>query len=192
MVVRKYAGVSAVIELGRVTATPRDASSLCYDFPMHRSRMRTPIVDHKTAMKLLRRIRSGGRPIPVGFLSPIIVTMLAAEAANEPRLGYRLRERIALQLAQKSYAANCGLQAVLDGQDAPRSLAGLEGVTYTRLTRLVSGHEVDACNAVINNLFDEQLCENGGDFIRVLGKVVGEMHDNVASRGLSLAFASPP
>ncbi len=147
-------------------------------------------MDHKTALRLLRMIRSGGQPVPVGFLSPIIVTMLAAEAANEPRLGYRLRERISLQPAQKSYAANCGLQAVLDGQDTPRSLAGLQGVTYTRLTRLVSGHEVDACNAVINNLFYEQLGENGGDFIRVLGKVVGEMHDNVASHSRGVGFSS--
>lgn len=147
-------------------------------------------MDHKAALLLLRMIRSDSRPIPVGFLSPIIVTMLAAEAVNEPRLGYRLRDRISLQSAQKSYAASCGLQAVLDGQDTPRSLAGLQGVTYTRLTRLMSEHEVDACNAVINNLFYEQLGENGSDFIRVLSKVVGEMHDKVASHSRGIGFSS--
>ncbi len=147
-------------------------------------------MDHNAALRLLRSIRSDGPPIPVGFLSPIIVTMLAAEAAHAPRLGYPLRERISFQPAQKSYAANCGLQAVLDGQYIAPSSAGLQGLTYTRLTRLVSGHEVDACNAVINDLFCELLSENGGDFIRVLNKVVGEMHDNVASHSRGIGFSS--
>jgi hypothetical protein len=54
----------------------------------------------------------------------------------------------------------------------------------------MSEHEVDACNAVINNLFYEQLGENGSDFIRVLSKVVGEMHDNVASHSRGIGFSS--
>lgn len=147
-------------------------------------------MDRNAALRLLRIIRSDGPPAHVGFLSPIIVTMLAAEAAHEPRLGYRLRDRILFQAAQKSYAANCGLQAVLDGKYVPPSLPGLQGLTYTPLTRLVSGHEVDACNAVINNLFYEQLGENGAEFIRVLSKVVGEMHDNVASHSRGIGFSS--
>lgn len=147
-------------------------------------------MDHKAGLRLLRMIRGEGPPAPVGFLSPIIVTMLAAEVANEPRLGYRLRERLVLPPAQQSYADTCGLQAVLDGQYTPPALTGLQGFTYTPLTRLVSAHEVEACNAVINNLFYEQLGENGGEFIRVLSKVVGEMHDNVASHSRGVGFSS--
>ena len=125
-------------------------------------------MDHQAGLRLLRMIRSEGPPAPVGFLSPIIVTMLAAEAASEPRIGYRLRERVSLQPAQQSYAATCGLRAVLDGNYTPPALPGLQGLTHTPLTRLVSGHEVEACNAVINNLFYEQFGENGGEFIRLL------------------------
>ncbi len=147
-------------------------------------------MDHQDALHLLRTIKGDGPPTPVGWLSPIIVTMLAAEAAKESQLGDRLRERISLAPAQKTYAANCGLQAVLDGQYVPPSLTGRQGWTYTRLTRLTSADEVDACNTVINNLFYEQLGENGSEFIRVLSKVVGEMHDNVASHSRGVGFSS--
>lgn len=147
-------------------------------------------MDHQDALRLLRLLKSDGPTVPVGWLSPIIVTMLAAEATNERRLREPLSERIALKPEQKSYAINCGLQAVLNGQYVPPSMTGLQGSTYTGLTRLVSAHEVDVCNAVINNLFYEQLGENGGEFIRVLSKVVGEMHDNVASHSRGVGFSS--
>jgi hypothetical protein len=147
-------------------------------------------MDHQEALRMLRLIRGDSLAVPVGFLSPIIVAMLAAEATKDVPLRESLRERIALKPEQTSYATSCGLQAVLDGQYLPPSLAGLQGSTYTGLTRLVSAHEVDACNAVINNLFYEQLGENGGEFIRVLGKVVGEMHDNVASHARGVGFSS--
>ncbi len=146
-------------------------------------------MDHEDAMRLLRVIRSDGLRVPVGWLSPVIVAVLAAEAASGKQRGHPLQERLVFQAEQKGYAANCGLQAVLEGQYTPPSLTGLQGLTYTRLTRLASPHEVDACNAVINNLFYEQLGENGGEFIRVLSKVVGEMHDNVASHSRGVGFS---
>jgi hypothetical protein len=146
-------------------------------------------VDYQDAVRLLRMIRTDGVPVPVGWLSPIIVALIAAEAAKDSLVDRPVRERISLPPEQKSYAANCGLQSVLDGQYIPPSGTGLQGLTYTRLARLRSTHEVEACNAVINNLFYEQLSENGGEFIRVLSKVVGEMHDNVASHSRGIGFS---
>jgi len=146
-------------------------------------------VDHEDALRLLRSVRSEGQPVRVAWLSPIVVAMLAAEAAHESRLDHPLRERVSFQPESNRYAFNCGLKSVLEGPYVPPSLAGLQGLTYTRLTRLVSGHEVDACNAVINNLFYEQLGKNGQEFIRVLSKVVGEMHDNVASHSRGVGFS---
>lgn len=147
-------------------------------------------MDNTEALRLLRTIRGEGLTIPVGWLSPIIVTMLAAEAASDARLRERLGERLLLKPEQKNYAANCGLQAVLDGRYEPASSTGLQGLTYTRLTRLATANEVDACNALINNLFYEQLGNNGGEFIRLLSKVVGELHDNVASHARGGGFSS--
>ena len=147
-------------------------------------------MDNQDALKLMRAIRGDGLTVPVEWLSPIIVTMLASATASDSHLRERLRERILLKQDQKTYAVNCGLQTVLDGQYVSPSLTGLQGSTYTRLTRLASAYEVDACNAVINNLFYEQLVDNGGEFIRVLSKVVGELHDNVASHARGVGFSS--
>lgn len=147
-------------------------------------------MDHQAALQLLGMIRGEGRTVPVGWLSPVIVTMIAAEAVRDSRLREQINERISLRPEQKSYADNCGLQAVLDGEYVAPSLTGLQGLTYSQLTRLSSSHEVEACNAVINNLFYEQLAEHGGEFVGLLCKVVGEMHDNVASHAWGVGFSS--
>ncbi|NBV89252.1 MAG: hypothetical protein EBR88_07060 [Betaproteobacteria bacterium] len=147
-------------------------------------------MDHQAALQLLRMIRGEGRTVPVGWLSPVIVTMLAAESVRDSRLREQLYERILLKPEQKSYATNCGLQAVLEGKYVAPSLTGRQGLTYSQLARLSSAPEVEACNRVINNLFYEQLGENGGEFVRLLSKVVGEMHDNVASHARGVGFSS--
>lgn len=55
----------------------------------------------------------------------------------------------------------------------------------------MSGHEVEACNAVINNLFYEQFGENGGEFIRLLSKVVGEMTVELFWQGVAIEVELP-
>jgi hypothetical protein len=40
-------------------------------------------VDYQDAVRLLRMIRTDGVPVPVGWLSPIIVALIAAEAAKD-------------------------------------------------------------------------------------------------------------
>jgi hypothetical protein len=135
---------------------------------------------------LLAALRDDGGAVPVTFLSPIVVTMLAAASA----MGSRIRERIRINPEAETYAVSCGLQAVLEGGYEPPVRTGRQGSTYTRLTRLQSEHEVDACNAVINDLFHERLGDNGGEFVRLLSKVVGELHDNVASHSRGVGYSS--
>jgi hypothetical protein len=42
-------------------------------------------------------IRSDGLPVPVGWLSPVIVAVLAAEAASGEQRGRPLRDRLVFQ-----------------------------------------------------------------------------------------------
>jgi len=146
-------------------------------------------VDNRLALQLIRAINDDSLPMQVEWLSPIIVAMLAAAVASDPRAQERVRERISLSPEQQAYSLTCGLRAVIEGRYQMPSLTGLQGLTYTRLTRLASPHEVDACNAVINDLFHEQFGKNGEEFIRLLSKVVGELHDNVASHARGVGFS---
>jgi hypothetical protein len=163
---------------------------MCYDPVVHHLERGKPVVDNTRAIQLVRAVSSDALSMQVEWLSPIIVAMLAAAVAGDVRARERVRERISLSPEQQAYSLTCGLQAIIEGRYETPSVTGLQGLTYTRLTRLASPHEVDACNAVINNLFYEQLGKNGEEFIRLLSKVVGELHDNVASHARGVGFSS--
>jgi len=89
----------------------------------------------------------------------------------------------------QSYARNNGLLDTIQNTYRFPQRGGRQGVTYTKLTKLSTHTEVDACNAIISDLIDEQL---GGfsDFVSSqLRKVVGELHDNVASHARGAGFS---
>lgn len=89
----------------------------------------------------------------------------------------------------RSYAANNGLLDVILGDYSFPKRGGLQGVTYTKLTKLATHAEVDGCNAVINDLIQEQLEPFSPLMASQLRKVVGELHDNVASHARGLGYS---
>jgi len=147
-------------------------------------------MDHESVVSLIETLRRSRGAVSIPWLSPVVATTLAALATRDIRVRDDLRDRLRLSATQRSYANTCGLTAVLEGNYAYPTGHGQQGLTYTCLTRLSSAHEVDACNAIINSLFHEQFGDPFEQFVRLLSKVVGELHDNVASHAVGTGFSS--
>ena len=77
-------------------------ASLCYDPIVHHLGRGKPFVDNRLALQLIRAINDDSLPMQVEWLSPIIVAMLAAAVASDPRAQERVREQISLSLEQQA------------------------------------------------------------------------------------------
>jgi hypothetical protein len=113
--------------------------------------------------------------------------VLAAGSIADPRIC-----AVELDGPCASYAATTGLSEVLKGNPLPvGQTGGHHGRTYSRLTRLANHNEVDGCNGVISDLLHEQVKTAGNErFVHSVVKVVGELHDNVASHARGVGFSA--
>ncbi len=127
----------------------------------------------------------GPTPCEVEFVTPIVSATLASLSAS---LARPIRDRINFSEKAQSYADHCGLTAALSGQYSFPIRSGLQGSTYTKLTRLATHAEVDRCNEIVNDLIFEQLLHFGTVAARI-ASVIGELHDNVASHAKGLGFS---
>ncbi|MEX0716774.1 MAG: hypothetical protein WD066_09310 [Planctomycetaceae bacterium] len=145
-------------------------------------------MDHQFAEQAIRRLREGVSRVPISFVRPILATMFAAEALREGSSGWR--ERIDFSTDAGRYSENLGLAPALRGEYEFPPRGGRHGVSYSKLTKLALPAEVDACNAVVNDLIDEQLRHFSPKVASHLAKVVGELHDNVASHAGGAGFSA--
>jgi hypothetical protein len=82
-----------------------------------------------------------------------------------------------------------GLRSTIDGAYAPPIRGGLQGRTYSQLTRLQTPDDVDFCNGIVADLLYNQL---GASHFAAskLAKIIGELHDNVVSHAAGAGFSS--
>ena|GEM_PF-1624680 len=129
-----------------------------------------------------------GEPVDVDFVSPIVSVSLAALAISRREAVQKVQFRG--QAAE--YARHTGLTPWIFQSEAPLSSqrhGGKVGDTYTPLASLVVHSEVEHCNGVINGMLRRQLTEYRS-LARDIGKVVGELHDNVASHANGRGFCT--
>jgi len=126
------------------------------------------------ALLRLAKIRKN-KAVQIRFIHPIESTILAAASAID-----NVAEYVQFSREAKGYAEQVGLLAVINGEYGQPMQGGLQGVTYTKLTRLSTHVEVEFCNRIIADLLYEQVGEFSESAARNLAKVVGELHDNVA------------
>jgi hypothetical protein len=158
-----------------------------------RSGPRTGVhMDYSKAVNLIRWCTDPGlRELPYGrsvsFVSPVVSAVLAA-AATFPG---KVRE-VELLGECRTYADTTGLSEALRGEPIPVGQTGaLHGRTYSRLTRLSNHNEVDVCNSVIGDLLHRQFpSQENKTFVNAVLKVVGELHDNVASHARGVGFSA--
>lgn len=138
------------------------------------------------AINAIGRIRDRELPYTVEWVSPVLSCLVAAgsiaDRSTIPRIDF--------SPAAEGYATSCGLIDVLAGKPVTVVRSGRQGSTYTRLTRLATHSEVDHCNSVINDLIFEQFSGFSESIVSLLAKVVGELHDNVASHASGVGFSA--
>ncbi len=124
----------------------------------------------------------------IAFLSPVVQAVVAAAVigGNE-----RLRNVEFGSSDCSDYARYTGFADAVKGNPPVGDPGRLHGQTYSSLTRLATHAEVDKCNEVIGNLLYSQV--PGGvteRFRHEVAKVVGELHDNVASHASGAGFSA--
>lgn len=141
-------------------------------------------MDHPTACEIFQN-SAGSREIR--FVTPIISVMLAAACVQEGR--QNLSKRVTFGNDAQNYAKNNGLLDILQGRYEFPKRTGNQGITYSKLTRLSTYSEVEACNQVTNDLIYEHLGALSEDIASKVCGVVGELHDNVASHANGTGFS---
>ncbi|MEZ6057862.1 MAG: hypothetical protein R3C01_14275 [Planctomycetaceae bacterium] len=121
----------------------------------------------------------------IKFLDPCTATLLATHVQSgnvNPAL-------VEFSPEAQAYADNNGLMSILRGSYSFPTNRGLQGATYTHLTRLANHAEVDSCNAIVNDLVYAQFGDTSSKIAGKLAKVIGELHDNVASHARGAGFS---
>ncbi|MBK7827683.1 hypothetical protein [Nannocystis sp.] len=130
-------------------------------------------------------------PIEVRFIQPAIATFLACTRIARGQL------HVDFVNDTQEYAKLSGLDDALAANHAAMSKArrGQQGQTWSPLTTLFHHAEIEACNQTINDLIFAQLGGMPRAAIDAMARVVGELHDNIAShadgRGFSAAQFYP-
>lgn len=123
--------------------------------------------------------------IRLSFIRPSDAVLLAASTVRSDRVC-----PVTFESDARSYAQHNGLLSVLSRTDDVPRTGGLHGVTYSRLAKLARHEEVEMCNQVIADLLWEQLRDCGPQTVPMLCRVVGELHDNVASHASGAGFSA--
>jgi len=141
---------------------------------------------YREALDAYHKLKSSDLNYSIRWISRAVSCLLAAGSVVDRSVV----DRIEFEKSVQGYAAACGLQDALSGNYSSQARSGKQGSTYSRLTRLTTHSEVEACNTVINDLIFEQFSGFSVSIVTLLGKVVGELHDNVASHANGVGFSA--
>lgn len=138
--------------------------------------------EHAHAVRYIERIRDG-QQVEVDWVSPIVATMLAAE---------RIHENHNLNLSFSGcaeYAEYIGLNQVVrgNGQVTERQP---KKCTYSPLARLATHDDVDRALDIVTSVLDRHMGDEHRSTINEVCRIVGELHDNVASHARGAGFSA--
>jgi len=140
-------------------------------------------VNYDRALSATATARAG-RAI-VDWVSPAVSVCLAAERSRGAKLNVEFSGDAG------RYAAVIGLTEAINGADPVHVQGHLHGRTYSPLEWLHSHEHVHRCNETIGRLFENQLSgSHNRSLRRSLNKIVGELHDNVASHSRGKGFSA--
>jgi hypothetical protein len=143
-------------------------------------------VHHSDAIRVITALEAGKQGV-VTWVSPVLSACVAAWVATRRSV----RPDILFTTNCEDYARYNGLIEILEGQASPAPRSGrLAGKTYTPLASLLSHPEVDACNALIGGVVRERLTGHPRTLTRGILKVIGELHDNVASHSRGRGYSA--
>lgn len=120
------------------------------------------------------------------FIHPIEAVALAVKRMQRSDK-VPLRDLVSFDSQCVNYARVVGLMDCLDGNE-PSPAGPLAGTTYSPLTTLVVHADVDRCNATVCGVFEGQI--DSPRLVKRFSKVVGELHDNVASHACGRGYSA--
>jgi hypothetical protein len=132
-------------------------------------------------------IRLSAGPQNIGYVTPVLAVALAAQRhwmlPNDPF-------DIAFSSAAQSYAHTIGLLRALEGRPLSASQRGPCSGNYSPLVSVSTEADVETSDTTINSLFRSKFEGFNKRFVNHLCKVVGELHDNVASHSRGMGFSA--
>jgi len=140
---------------------------------------------HNSDVKHIISQLQQGKDVRVGFVSPSVSTALASFATT----GEINHTLLAFSPSAGDYAETNGLKKAIQRQDVSIPTTGLQGRTYSPLIQLFNESTVDKANQIINDVLHANLAQKYSQFTHELCKVVGELHDNVASHSDGTGFS---
>lgn len=137
-------------------------------------------MNYSTALRSVGGARRG--PVSVDWVSPAVSVCLAAERARGTPLS------VSFVGEAGRYASHIGLADALSGTELIHTQGYLHGKTYSPLEWLRTHAEIHRCNTTIGTLLSHQVPDTA--LRRALNKIVGELHDNVASHSRGKGFCA--
>lgn len=143
-------------------------------------------LNHGEAERVVRRLKMHALPIRIPFVTPVLSAMLGAMTIHDRQIS---RVNFLFDSDAENYAGTNGLLGIIDHNRTASVRGGRQGKTYTKLTQLATHDEVDGCNAIVSELIWQQLDGYSRSIVSRLCRVIGELHDNVASHAGGAGFS---
>lgn len=124
-----------------------------------------------------------GARVQASFAKPLLVASVAALAARDRDAA----QRLVLVGGATSYARTIGFEDALAGREPSRRPE--KGRSYSALARLEHAEAVEQASEVINEFIYDALADHQALATRI-ARVVGELHDNVASHAKGVGFSA--
>lgn len=137
-------------------------------------------MNYNAALQAVGAARAGAAY--VDWVSPAVSVCLAAERTRLDPVNAVFRGEAS------RYASVIGLTEALSGTDPIHAAGYLHGKTYSPLEWLRTHAEIHRCNTTIGQLLSHQVADVA--LRRELNKIVGELHDNVASHSRGKGFCA--
>ena len=141
-------------------------------------------MNNSTLIACIQRLKRGEQA-ELSFLSPIVSAGLAAWFLEHPSS----RARVRLSGDAVRYSDGIGFSSLLKGDVRP-SPAALPRSTMSPLTSLTSPAEVDSCNERVTSILRDMLTMEQQASAEPLRRLVGELHDNVASHANGRGYSA--
>lgn len=140
-------------------------------------------MNHGRVEEVLRDVRATGSA-RVGFVSPVVSVILAAESRRGGVFG------IDFEAPARTYADHVGLDSILKG--VPPCVFGSsgEGMNYSPVVPLLQEEDVEFATGTVTTCLFHQLGAAYRGFAQEVSGVVGELHDNVLSHARGAGYSA--
>jgi hypothetical protein len=127
-----------------------------------------------------------GETTSVAFIAPVLSTLIAAECLRRPAA----RTHFSLLGDAVSYGKTVGLASVLAGSFEDLQRTRYSEATYSPLARLATHADVEGATDTVTECLHRHLDSAYASAVDEICRIIGELHDNVASHARGAGFSA--